>query len=195
MYTTEPEPEPKRPWRITPPDGPWMTEPDHEDFRSPEGLPCILNRNHIGAWCGYVGVPPGHPWHGKDRNGLGHIDVHGGITYGARCRDEICHTPEPGESDKVWWVGFDCCHAWDLMPAALGINTMLKSVGSPFSEILLRLDASFPHLRKRAVYRDISFARAQTLSLAAQAAHAAERDLRKRARARRQARKGQRGWA
>lgn len=44
--------------------GPWMDEPDHVEFEH-EGVPCIIHRNAMGAWCGYAAVPPGHPWHGK----------------------------------------------------------------------------------------------------------------------------------
>lgn len=27
-----------------------------------------------------------------------------------------CHIPEPGESDHVWWFGFDCGHPQDRSP-------------------------------------------------------------------------------
>jgi hypothetical protein len=43
--------------------GPWDTEPDRLEFEA-EGFPCLMVRNKSGAWCGYVGVPPTHPWHG-----------------------------------------------------------------------------------------------------------------------------------
>lgn len=29
----------------------------------------------------------------------------------------ICHTPEPGEPDMMWWFGFDCAHSGDVSPA------------------------------------------------------------------------------
>ena len=47
--------------------GPWVDEPDHVTFVS-SGYPCILHRNHFGAWCGYVGIPSGHPFHGKSHS-------------------------------------------------------------------------------------------------------------------------------
>jgi hypothetical protein len=36
----------------------------------------------------------------------------------------ICHIPQEGEADEVWWFGFDCAHAGDLTPAwkVAGIN-------------------------------------------------------------------------
>ena len=99
--------------------GPWIDEPDHVEFRH-EGFPCIIHRNHGGVWCGYVAVPPGHPWHGKEYYGVCeggvHADVHGGLTYAEECQGEICHVPAPGEPDNVWWVGFDCGHSYDLCP-------------------------------------------------------------------------------
>lgn len=96
---------------------PWKGEPDREELRV-HGLPCLLVRNlDIGNWCGYVGVPPGHPWHGRDYSGIRpNPDGHGGLTYASECAGMICHTPEPGESDDVWWLGFDCCHSSDSMP-------------------------------------------------------------------------------
>lgn len=51
------EHEKKAKWPV----GPWTTEPDRVDFRH-AGLPCILHRGFLGAWCGYAGVPPGHRW-------------------------------------------------------------------------------------------------------------------------------------
>jgi hypothetical protein len=96
--------------------GPWQDEPDKKQWTDTEtGLPCLIKRNTGGALCGYVGVPEGHPWHGK---GYGEVEP-----YADRCMEEgdeaetICHIPEPGEPDNVWWLGFDCAHLGDLSPA------------------------------------------------------------------------------
>jgi len=126
----------------------------------------------VGAWCGYVGVPKGHPYHGNsyDHDGV-NVDVHGGLSFANGCADmsheewikgakylaskavqeeaakhprgdmaqrirewgpvskdyalwrekmeatHVCHKPDPGEPDNVWWFGFDCAHAFDKMPA------------------------------------------------------------------------------
>lgn len=96
-------------------DGPWHAEPDHVDFEH-DGFSCILHRGPAGAWCGYVAVPPGHPWHGRDFNWTTGVDadVHGGITYAAKCQGDICHVAKPGEPDDVWWLGFDCNHHGDM---------------------------------------------------------------------------------
>jgi hypothetical protein len=98
--------------------GPWDDEPDRVEWRA-HGLPCLMVRvSSHGAWCGYVAVPPGHPVHGQGLDGDVHHDlnVHGGITYAEACSGKVCHVPEPGEPDDVWWLGFDCVHAWDLSP-------------------------------------------------------------------------------
>ncbi len=33
--------------------------------------------------CGYVGVPPSHPWYGKDDSDMRNVEVHGGISWQA----------------------------------------------------------------------------------------------------------------
>ena len=98
-----------------PPGGPWIEEPDRVEWRY-RGFPCLMVRNRLGVWCGYVAVLRGHPWYDKEDCPA---EAHGGITYGDRCQGKICHSPQPGESDDVWWIGFDCAHAWDVIPELL----------------------------------------------------------------------------
>lgn len=96
--------------------GPWDHEPDRVEWRH-KGLPCLIVRQpNLGHLCGYVGVPEGHPLHGKGLGGADELSVHGGITYGSGCQDIICHVPAPGESDAQWWLGFDCAHFGDMSP-------------------------------------------------------------------------------
>jgi hypothetical protein len=126
------------------PSGPWDGEPDKRVWvDEATDLDCMIRRGPSGVWCGYVGVPPSHPWHGKgyaecaesiDHDGDGtwsycdhspshRLDVHGGLTYADSCDDEgneataICHVPQPGREADVWWFGFDCGHSWDESPA------------------------------------------------------------------------------
>src|SRR5580765_2676048 len=94
-------------------EGPWNHEEDHYVWIDPvTGLDCMVNRGPSGAWCGYVGVPPSHPWYGMDYNDVD-VEVHGGLTYGALCQEdgEICHVPAEGREPNVMWYGFDCAHA------------------------------------------------------------------------------------
>lgn len=102
--------------------GPWQDEPDKVQWKDEAtGLPCLARRHErYGHWCGYVGVGEGHPHFGENYNAPD-VSVHGGLTYADRCQggqeaEAICHVPEPGEPDNVWWFGFDCHHAGDIGP-------------------------------------------------------------------------------
>ncbi len=95
--------------------GPWTNEPDRVEWRH-KGVPCLMRRGTSGGWCGYAATPPGHPWHGVDFWDLRGVEVHGGPTYSSKCAGEICHVPAAGESDDVWWIGFDSAHDGDLVP-------------------------------------------------------------------------------
>lgn len=127
-------------------DGPWQDEPDKAQWTDEAtGLPCLLVRvPHSGHLCGYVGVPPGHPWHGKDYNACTtrgvvemseegffdvpsgqYVDVHGGLTFADKCQPHpdgegrgVCHVAGPGEPEDIWWLGFDCAHSGDVSPAS-----------------------------------------------------------------------------
>jgi hypothetical protein len=110
------------------PRGPWDDEPDRIEWHDPNtGLPCLMLRSWtLGHWCGYVGLPPGHPWHGRDPELLS-VAAHGGLTSVGPChdddrpkREQVCHEPQPGEPDDVWWLGFDCAHGYDDVPNLWG---------------------------------------------------------------------------
>ncbi len=97
-------------------EGPWNDEDDHAVWVDEvTGLDCMINRGPSGALCGYVGVGPDHPAHGKNYDDVD-VDVHGGLTYSEACQGEICHVPEPGREHDIWWFGFDCCHFGDVAP-------------------------------------------------------------------------------
>lgn len=116
--------------------GAWEKEPDKLQFMDEKtGLPCLLVRNRVGAWCGYVGVSAGHPLYHQhyDHKLAQEIGVHGGLTFADFCAPDekehgICHIVEPGEDDRVWWLGFDCSHAGDLNPR---MRAQLKGLGLP----------------------------------------------------------------
>lgn len=155
-------------------DGPWQFEPDRLEFVH-AGLPCMLIRNRLGNWCGYVAVCEGHPAFKQDYNNVP-VDVHGGLTYSAPCQGHICHVPKPGEPDDVWWLGFDCGHAWDYIPAFAA----MRKFGGPWE-----VEPAYDHaeaLRKAArrpgdwveVYRDLGYVRKVTEDLAEQLARMKE---------------------
>ncbi len=74
-----------------------------------------MTRGPTDHWCGYVGVHKDHPWFEKSHEELeNHIDIHGGLSYSDHCQGDVCHKTD--EEDNIWWLGFDCAHAGDLLP-------------------------------------------------------------------------------
>jgi len=133
-------------------DGPWQHEPDRVEWKA-HGFHCLITRNDFMVHlCGYVAVPPGHPWHGKQPN----ADAHGGVNYAESCAGKVCHVPAPGESDDVWWVGFDCGHGGDISP---GTAWALKSHGMDY-------------FSRGWSYRDLPYVTAEVEGLALQASKA-----------------------
>lgn len=114
--------------------GPWSCESDRLQWRTEAGLTGLVVRNDLGALCGYVAVPSGHPLHGKDYGDVA-VEVHGGLTYSGECSGHICHEPGPGESDDVWWLGFDCAHAGDLYPSMTRYAWSWPATGHVYRDI------------------------------------------------------------
>lgn len=125
---------------------------DRLDFEH-AGLACLLLRGPMGAWCGYVGVGPDHPFHGKSYDDID-VDVHGGLTYADKCGGSICHVPKPGMPADVWWFGFDTAHSGDIVPRMLASDIKL---GLP------HIDYGFPQS-----YKNIDYAKRETERLAKQ---------------------------
>lgn len=101
---------------------PWENEPDRVEFKY-KGYDCLIRRaapksqnanDWLGSLCGYVAVPPSHPYYGKHYEEVD-LHAHGGLTYSNPCQGDICHKTDI--EDKVWWFGFDCAHAGDLIPS------------------------------------------------------------------------------
>ena len=125
--------------------GPWNSEPDFIEWLDPgTGLTCQINRNVGGALCGYVGLPSHHPdWGAHDANREGsRLDCHGGITYG---QEDV--------ERRLWFVGFDCAHVFDLSPAY---------------EATLRHIHADRGAEGRDQYKNIEYVKAQVESLAQQ---------------------------
>ena len=158
--------------------GPWQEECDKVQWRDEAtGLPCLAVRNHWGAWCGYVGVSREHPAYEKGYQAVyelfpswdqeGSLSVHGGLTFADRCahgpeETSICHVPEPGESDDVWWLGFDCGHFMDLLPAMEArYRKLYEETRDP-----LWLDLQ-GHSKS---YKTLAYVRTEVMNLAAQLA-------------------------
>ena len=148
------------------PEGPWLHEPDFAKWRDPEtGLLCTIVRNRdLGNLCGYVRLP-----HGKLRrkiisasrhshrpgyftSHLRTIEVHGGLIYS---RHSSYHKMSRG-----YWIGFDCAHAWDLVP---GMSAFLRSLSKISGDSLSAFE-------RDSVYRDFAYVKAEVTSLARQVA-------------------------
>ena len=141
------------------PAGPWDHEPDKVQWTDEAtGLVCLAKRHpRSGHWCGYVGVEPGHQWHGKGYDDPA-VDVHFGLTYADECqKDEkelgICHIPEPGKPEHLWWLGFDFAHCNDYSPQDAAYA---RDHGYPFT------------IHEGQSYKGLGYVKAQCAGLAAQ---------------------------
>lgn len=95
--------------------GPWMSEPDRIEWKSPTGLDCLMVRHESSFhWCGYAAVTKTHPLFGKDYGELDDVNVHGGLTYANSSNGH-----ESDSDEDVWWFGFDCAHGGDIRPVEL----------------------------------------------------------------------------
>lgn len=141
-------------------EGEWQNEPDRLEFEH-SGFPCLLLRNIAvtGSWCGYVALPPSHPYFEKSYDDIDEdLEVHGGLTYNSHCQGDICHKPKTDESDNVWWLGFDCAHFGDLSPRLAALMDSLYSPFLPFNE----------H------YKNLNYVKRETEKLAKQLAEVAK---------------------
>lgn len=143
---------------------PWLDEPDRLEFEA-HGFKCLIKRNNLrpqrnpkdwlGHLCGYVAIPSTHPYYEKkegwnEDNGIGNLDVHGGVTFTGVLERE---------KDGIWYIGFDCAHGGDLIP---GIYEMRQP-----GECLHRPNENYD-LSRFEVYRDIEFVKQQCIELAEQ---------------------------
>lgn len=139
--------------------GPWQTEPDRLQWTDPATrLVCLIKRGpSTGALCGYVGIPPGHRYHGHHYNDID-VEVHWGLSYSAPCDGDpehgICHVPAPGEPDDLYWLGFDCAHAFDVAPQ--------------MAATIKELSQAALNLYHGCKYRDIAYVRRECERLTAQ---------------------------
>lgn len=147
------------------PEGPWQLEPDKMQWEDPETkLPCLIVRNHSGNLCGYVGVAEGHPFYEKRYSDVSPEPAcHGGLSFSNFCQEDpegICHLPEPGEPDKVWWFGFDCAHGGDIIPSFLRLE--IQELG------IKHFTGKNPYMHE--TYKDILYVKNEVRLLAKQLA-------------------------
>ena len=70
------------------------------------GLTCALRHGALGAPCGYVALPEGHPLYGaRYEEADVSVDAYGGVTWCGALK----------EDPSLWCVGFDMGHACDFV--------------------------------------------------------------------------------
>ena len=122
------------------------------------GFPVYARRNSMGVWCGYIGLPAGHPWAGL--NDPARACVHGGVTY---AQEDLLSTPADASD---WYLGFDCGHFGDFMPSFVAVEPGVDPLATA-----TRLHATYNcHI----VYRTLEYAQAELRSLAEQASRVAQ---------------------
>lgn len=97
--------------------GPWKDEPNRVNWVYKD-MDCMMVRHARSLhWCGYVGLPETHLYHGKSYGEIENtmdVSVHGGLTYADACNHTVCHITD--KADNTWWLGFDCAHTGDVCP-------------------------------------------------------------------------------
>lgn len=175
---------------------PWTGEPDELDFTDKAtGYPIAMRRNRVYAWCGYVGVPPSHAWHGKQlshrlpapegfRTTACDIDALGVLTVfftafaleeGQVCLVSLvpCHRgmsyagpPHWGEDGRAsWWFGFDCAHAGDVRPRDLFSEPLMAFAAELLRDAPAAVQEALGRLRGEK-YRNVAYVRETCLRMA-----------------------------
>jgi hypothetical protein len=101
---------------------------------------CLVILTDLGHRCGYVGVPPGHPANAQFYDDVP-VDVHGGLTWAGPNAEFWNRALENSDGvPDLWYLGFDCGHAWDAPDLAAARDLMdpryyaLRSE-SPFTDL------------------------------------------------------------
>jgi hypothetical protein len=103
---------------------PWENEPDQVEWLDKAtGYQCLIARNRLGAYCGYVFVPSSHPAYGVDSGTL-NLDAHGGITLEESAEDYYGSIVTSFDARGMWMFGFDCAHCFDIIPAQAAWGTV-----------------------------------------------------------------------
>lgn len=145
--------------------GEWVEEPEYLEFTYKGYLGIVKRVYHywnpgkieLGHLCGYVQIPEGHPWHGKDHDDID-ADCHGGLTWS-------------GANDAgLYLVGFDCGHSMDICPGTEKFMIQSKE------ELAKRFPWLSPATSKLFVgaYKNLEFVKRQLIKLVDQAIKAQE---------------------
>jgi hypothetical protein len=140
-------------------------EGDEKEFKY-RGFICIIKRiQEMGHLCGYVGIPKSHRFYGKsyrDIEDMADIKVHGGLTFS---NEFIPDMEKETAGRDLWFIGFDCAHAGDLMPYMLQGMT-LNTMHLKFMTDVLEGQENF--LKTTETYKDMKYVSKQLRSLVRQ---------------------------
>lgn len=162
--------------------GPWDDEPDLIRWKhEPSGYDLLMWRNHMGTWCGYVGLPETHPLHGLNYGSeefLERLETHHGLTFSDTFVDVKDRFELPDELRLLWWIGFDCAHFGDVMPAMDALTSALRDTNGTlqrFEAMKKQLLESDPEMlyHWRETYKTVDEVRLMVEDLAGQCAYAA----------------------
>lgn len=123
-------------------EGVWQLEPDQSHFTLENGSPGIIKRDDInGALMGYMPIGREHPFHGKSFDKIP-VDVHGGLSFS---KNELIYDDQLAwfaSSKGWWWIGFDCAHAFDIMPAVgnMGMKPYPNATYKPYHYVRWELN-------------------------------------------------------
>lgn len=101
-----------------------------------KGFKYMVLQMTLGHLCGYVQVPKGHPYYGKDYEAM-NIDCHGGLTYSSMSDGKPYKMTEIDYSKyftKGFWIGFDYAHSgdWSFYHADSEFNKKYNTMTQPF---------------------------------------------------------------
>ncbi len=140
---------------------PWKDEPDFAYFTDQDtGLNYFILRNlDIGILCGYVIVTKEEIELLKPK--INDFDVHWGVSFCDRLNLNYAKSilKHINVSGSVFAIGFDCGHAYDLLPFRFA---------KEFS--FLHSKESFTFQSKKDIYKDIKFVQNECKKLAVQVA-------------------------
>lgn len=136
----------------------WGTCVGESDTWSGEylGFAVYARRSDLGVWCGYIGLPQGHPWVGHEPLD---VSIHGGVTYAQNGL-----TNRTVGDFSVWYLGFDCGHYGDFIPSFVAVEPGVDPLATAARRAVM----------DDCAYRTLEYAQVELRGLAEQASRAAQ---------------------
>ena len=129
----------------------WDNEFDFYELATKDGWKAYIKRHpNLGHLCGYVAIPPWHPFYGLRCEDI-NVWVHGGITWSGFFKGL------EGKNEREYQVGFDCAHFNDLTPFRKYTTFLSESpiyrnvpfVMKELDQLLVQCRSSIPTFRRQ----------------------------------------------